>query len=297
MAHHGHSLFEDARVLAVIAGITRRRPNFFTTAAWHTIPWQSSPRNGYDKLIDIMITLPQVLQSQDALSQKLTNLETYEDRFTALTEGQDHIHRCIRIGEALREWEQDTLLACLDQSSVSSQNYAGPVTVLEICKNHGYGFFHVCMQFWVASLIVYATTWVSYRNITLAIRPDQVPSLPAWMRLPDIPEYMNTRLIASNIVACVPHYFEETAGFWGPQCATFPMGTALHYYAATGGLDSEEMNQLRRLLDRAKVGDVACNFLKSIANTADSVKGDPTKPQEHKKMATSWYGMDAIRQD
>jgi len=42
------------------------------------------------------------------------------------------------------------------------------------------------------------------------------------------------------------------------------------------------------------VGDVAGNFLKSIASTADSAKGDPTKPQEHKKMATSWYGMDAV---
>ena len=281
----------------MIAAITRRKPNFFTTAAWHTIPWQSSPRNRYDKLIDIMIALPELLQSQDALSQKLAHLGTNEDRFTALTEGQNHIHRCIRIGESLREWEQDTLLACLEQSFISTQDYAGPVTLLEICKNHGYGFFNACMQFWVTSLILYATTWVSYRNITLAIRPDQLPSLPAWMRLPDIPEYMSPRVVASNIVTCAPHYFAPNAGFWGAQCAAFPMGTALHYYAATGGLESEEMNHLRRLFDRAKLGDVTSNFLKSIANTADSAKGDPAKPQEHKKMATSWYGMEAIRRD
>jgi hypothetical protein len=117
------------------------------------------------------------------------------------------------------------------------------------------------------------------------------------MRLPDIPEWMNPRLMASNIVSSAPHYFEPNAGFWGAQAASFPIGSALHYYAATGGVESEEMNQLRRLLDRAKLGGVTGNFLKSIANIADSAKGDPRKNEEHTKMATSWYGIDAIRRD
>ena len=281
----------------MIAAITRRKPNFFTHPAWHTVPWRTSPRNIHSKLVDIMITLPDLLRSQDILSQQLTRLKTDSDRFAALTNGQIHINRCIRIGESLREWEQNTLLACVEQSAISEENYAGPLTILEVCKTHGYGFFNICMQFYVSCLILYATTWVSYRTVALAVRPDQLPSLPSWMRLPDIPEWMNPRTAASNIVSCVPHYFEPEAGFWGAQSASFSLGAALHYYAATGGLESEEMNQLRRLFYQAKLGGVTSNFVKSMANTADTAKGDPTKPQEHRKMATSWFGMDSLRRD
>jgi hypothetical protein len=223
----------------------------------------------------------------------MARLKTNNDRFDALTDGQNHINRCIQIGESLRDWE----LECLEQSDLCTTNYPGPVTLLEICKTHGYGFFNICMQFWVSCLLLYATTWVSYRNITLGVHPDQLPSLPAWMRLPDIPEWMNPRLMASNIVSCAPYYFERDAGFWGPQSASFPMGAALHYLAATGGAESEEINQLKRLMKHSKLGGVTGNFLQSIANTADSTKGDPREREQHVKMATSWYGMNAIRRD
>lgn len=296
VADHGHSLFEDARSLAVIAGMTLRKPNFFTNLAWHTIPWETSPRNLHDTLCDVMIALPDLLQSQDRLLQTLVHSGSNRDRFTIITEGQNHINRCIRIGESLREWEQSALLACLEESSIGTQNYAGPVTLLEVCKNHGYGFFHMSMQYWVACVVLHSTAWVTYRSVILAARPDQPPSLPAWMRLPDIPEWMNPRLAASNIVTCAPHYFVDDAGFWGAQSATFPLGAAMHYYAATGDQDSEQTAQLHRLLKQTRLGSVTSEFLRSIANTGDSVKGDPAKREEHRRMATSWYGMDAIEE-
>ena len=295
VSEHGHALFEDARLLAVIAGMTRRKSNFFTETAWHTIPWTSSPRSLHDKLVDVMITLPRLLQSQDDLTQILESIETDKDRFEGLTEGQKHLARCIRIEESLREWERTAVQICLEQSVNPATNFTGPVTLLDVCKNHGYGFFNVCMQFWVATLLLYATTWISYRKVMLAIQPDQIPSLPTWMRLPDIPEWMNPRPLASNIAACAPHYFSPNAGFWGAQCASLPVGAALHYYAATGGSDSEEMAQLRRLFDQANLGEVTSNFLKSIANTGNSAQGDPSKSQDHQRMATSWYGVDGIR--
>ena len=294
VSHHGHSLFEDSRFLAVIAAMTKRKPNFFTDIAWHTIPWESSPRNLHDRLCDVMIALPDLLQNQDKLSQRLAVSETNRDRFAILTDGQNHLNRCIRIGESFREWEQRALLACSDEPS-TSQNYGGPLTLLEVCKEHGYGFFNVCMQYWVGCMVLYASSWVTFRSVMLAARPDQPPSLPEWIKLPDIPEWMNPRLVALNIVACAPHYFADNAGFWGAQAACFPMGAALHYYAATGGQDSEEIEQLRKLFRQQRLGGVTREFLRSIANTSDAAKGDPAKREEHTPMATSWYGMGAIQ--
>lgn len=289
VSYHGHSLFETVRVQAAIAGITLRKPNSVTKLAWHTVPWQTPARNMHDKLVDIMIALPDLLQGQDEILQRAANVETDQDRFTILTDGQNHIRRCIRIGESLREWEQEALMASLGQSPLDLQNYTGPLTLLEVCKNHGYGFFHDSMQYWVSCVVVYCATWLSYRGVTLAARPNDPPSLPAWIKLPDVPEWMNPRLVASNIVTCAPHYFEERAGFWGAQFAQFPIGATLHYYAATGAQNSEEIGQLRRLMGQAKLGSVTNEFLRSIANTGD-VKGDPARPEEHVKMATSWFG-------
>ena len=293
VSHHGHSLFEDARSSAVIAGITLRKPNFFTSIAWYTIPFETSPRNLHDKLCDIMITLPDLLQSQDRLSPRLVSPQTNDERYATLTEGQNHITRCIRVGEALRGWEQSVLLAC---QAENSQSIAGPQTLRDVCKNHGHGFFNLSMQYWVACIILYSATWTSYRTVTLAARPDQAPSMPGWLKLPDIPEWMNPHPPAANIVACAPHYFDENGGFWGAQAATFPMGAALHFYAATGRQNSEEMAQLKGLFNRPKLGGVTSEFLRSIANTGSTKKGDPAQREEHNKMASSWFGMDAIQE-
>ena len=72
------------------------------------------------------------------------------------------------------------------------------------------------------------------------------------------------------------------------------MGAALHFYAATGKVDSEEMRQIRYIFDTAKLGKVTGDFLRSIANTADSEKGDPKDRRQHTTMAQSWYGTNQV---
>lgn len=74
--------------------------------------------------------------------------------------------------------------------------------------------------------------------------------------------------------------------------APFPMGAALHYYAATGGMESPEMDLMRMILnDRGRAG-VTNMFLRSIANIGDRVKGDPRQRDQHVRMASSWFGID-----
>ncbi|KAK3722504.1 hypothetical protein LTR37_002496 [Vermiconidia calcicola] len=288
VSHHGKTLFEDVRVTAVISAIMKRRPNFFTSREWHTIPWQASTRSLHDELCDLMIALPDLLHSQDKLSERFSDSTTNRDRFEILTEGQNLINRCIRLGESLREWEQKALLACVSGPAIPLRNLTGPPTLLEICRDHGYFFFNIVMQYWASCVILYGATWVIYRSVSVEARPDQPPSLPAWIRLRDIPEWTNPRIAASNIVSCVPHFFAPNAGYWGAQSAAFPMGAALHFYAATGG--EEEVRRLKQLFKEASLGCVTSGFLRSVSNTADTHRGDPAKDDEHRQMAVSWFG-------
>ena len=296
VADHGHTLFEEARLLAVISGMTLRKPNFFTTAEWHTIPWETSPRTIRDELCDIMIALPEMLLKQDQLSQKLAHLDSNQDRFASLTEAQEHISRCNLIAQSLREWEQRTLSTCIDQVS-AREIYAGPVSLLEVCKNHGYSFFNMVMQFWVTSLVLYTSTWIAYQNTAFAAKIQDPTSFPTLMKLPEIPAWMNPRPIAANLTKCMPHYFAEEAGYWGAQSSTFALGAALHYYAATGGLESTEMRELCSVMKDKKLGMVAGGFLRSMANSMDSIQGDTSNREEHRSMASSWFGTDIFERE
>ena len=259
------------------------------------IPWESSPRNLSDELCDLMIVVPGLLQRQDVLCQKITNMETYSDRYVIVTEGQEYINRCINLGRAFHEWEQKALQTCVQRFTVASTSPAGPLTLLDICRDCGYGFFNTIMYYWVGCVILYSTTWVVYRSIGSAVRPEQSPSLPTWLRLPEIPQWMNPRHMAANVVTCAPHFFAPEAGFWGAQSASFPVGVALHYYAATGGMDAEAMDRLRELLADASRGRVAGDFLRSLAYDSDAAKRDPRDRQLHGSMASSWYGTDRLQ--
>lgn len=163
VSYHGHTLFEDARLSGVIAAISLRKPNFFSTLAWHTIPWETSPRNLRDELVDIMVALPDIFQTQDRMAAQILSLESNRDRFAILTAGQSFLNRCIAVGEALRQWELKALTGCIEKST--PQNYPGPITILEVCKDHGFGFFHTTMQYWTTCLLLYTTTWVSTQTL------------------------------------------------------------------------------------------------------------------------------------
>lgn len=241
-----------------------------------------------------MIALPDLLRTQDELKGRLTHLESNSDRFMILSDGQSHLNRCIAIGESLRQWEQKALAACTSVTAMPPEHFAGPLTLLEVCKDHGYGFFHVVMQYWTTCIALFTTAWITYRSVTTCMPAGTDQPFSPWIRLPEVPAWMNPRPIAANIVTCAPHYFTDDARFWGAHNASFSMGAAMHYYAATGGQHSEEIGQLRSLCSQARLGAVTGEFLRSIANTADTAKGDCRDREEHKIMATSWYGMDVL---
>ena len=107
-----------------------------------------------DQLLDSMVALPDLLAKQDALFQRLKSLETNSDLFSVLTEAQDHLNRSFLVATSLRDWEQRVLALCMAESGPFSENFAGPITLLEVCKEYGYGFFHMIMVYWAACSVL-----------------------------------------------------------------------------------------------------------------------------------------------
>jgi len=290
VAAHGHALFEEARLSAVIAAITRRKPNFLSGAAWYTIPWTTSPRTLRDELVDIMLALPEMLHKQDVLLQRRQGLTTTQELYECLVEGQELINRGVFIATSLRKWEHKVLEQCLADVATQNTSLSGPPTLLEICKDHGYGLFHGIMQYWAICIVLFGSTWVAQGRVTTAAEGFLSQDLPALVQVPDIPSWMDPRNAASNIAMNAQHYFRKEAGLWGPVSATFPMGCALYFYSATGSQDSYEAAQLRGALAKGRTGDMASEYLRSMANYTDTEHGDTKVRTEYESMAKSWFG-------
>ncbi|TKA80739.1 hypothetical protein B0A55_02702 [Friedmanniomyces simplex] len=167
-------------------------------------------------------------------------------------------------GTSLREWEERALKRCGE--AAQQQKTLVPPSLVGVFKNHGFGYFHLVMQYWLVD--------------------------PEETRYPQIPD---PQPYAASIAQNCSHYFESDAGLLGAQCASTPMGGALHYYAATGQHDSLEMVEMRRVFREYKLASFTSEFLRSAA-TANPVplgmQGDVRNKTEHVRIAANWFGVD-----
>ena len=296
VSDHGHVLFEDCRSNAVLAGIIMRKPNLFTNLEWHNVPWAQTPRHLRDELFDIMITLPDLLEKTDQVLAVVGDAVSMSDRYNALVRARDHISRCLQIADFLRQWEERTIAVCLSEASELYENEVGPVNLFAVCNNHGFGFFHMVIQYWTACILVWASTWIIYRKVRSALQPDEPPSLPAWVKPPQVPGWMNPTIPASHIVKTAAKYFSPEAGYWGAQTSAWTLGVTMHYYASIGMVNSDEMNHLRSLIHIPKVGQMAGQWLRSMANLSSSTKFDPGNRPVYEDVASAWFGTDKLRE-
>lgn len=271
-----------------------RKPNAFTNLDWHNVPWDQSPRHLRDELYDIVITLPDLLQRNDQLLEVIEDVSSVSDRYHALVKARDHMSHCLQIADALQQWEQRVLRACLDEAWELYSDVAGPIHLFTVCNHHGFGFFHMVVESWTTNILVWASTWIAYRKVQSALQPDQQPSLPTWVKPPQIPEWMNPIVPASYIVKSAAKYFSPEAGYWGSQMSIWSLGVTMHYYASIGMVGSDEMQHLRALIHIPKYGQLAAQWLRSMANLNSSVKCDPGNQPQYEKVAAAWFGTDKL---
>ncbi|KAF2725785.1 hypothetical protein K431DRAFT_208076, partial [Polychaeton citri CBS 116435] len=278
-----HALFIDARANATITGIVLRKPKFFSSLDWHTIPWEESGRDLRDELYDIAIALPGILHSFDQLK---VNRQHSRD---PAAEADRILQRCIRVGERFRAWDAKALAAC--HAALLQAPALEVPTLLEACTAFDYGFAHTVMVFWGFSLLLHSTAWLEARDFPTG--PPECSRGRQQHAPTTLPPWFDPRPYAANIARCAHHFFRPEAGLWGAQVVAFPMGAALHYYAVSpGGLASVEMGYLRAVLRELKHGNVTGGFLRSIATVGARGKGegdDCKRETDHRNLAKAWY--------
>lgn len=69
---------------------------------------------------------------------------------------------------------------------------------------------------------------------------------------------------------------------------------AMHYYGSIGMVDSNEMDHLRSLIHLPKVGQMAGQWLRSMANVNSGVDVDPGDRNAYAGIASTWFGTDKL---
>ncbi|KAF2172354.1 hypothetical protein M409DRAFT_50068 [Zasmidium cellare ATCC 36951] len=283
---YGHDLYTDARFAATSSGITQKRPaNFFSSSAWTTVPWTKHSKTLRDELLDLMAGLPGILHQQEALYAEVSNATDGATMTKVIKDGVDVLKQCISLGARLQTWEEKTMDLARE---ARGENENDTLTLFHISKDHGFAFFHLITQFWTVCLILHGPTWLTYWKLLHVAQSTTFPATKDLSQI-DIPFWMNPQPFASNISHQASHFFSEEAGLWGSSTASFPMGAALHYYAATGGFKTPEMRMLKAALGSSPKANMVSGFLRSMASSAAPQGGDPKIPVQHEKMATSWF--------
>jgi hypothetical protein len=143
-------------------------------------------------------------------------------------------------------------------------------------------------DYWTTCLLLFATSRVLHQKIADAYQYVELTYMTSWVTLPELPSWMNPRPMATNISLCAAHYFEDDAGYWGAAAACFSVGALSHFCAARGLQQSPEMESVQHVFMDKKLGGLTKHFLRSMANTPNTLKGDTLQKDQYKRMANSW---------
>jgi hypothetical protein len=287
VSEHGFALFAHARPSIALAGITRRHRAPLCSQQWLQVPWsgQRRKRTLKDKLVDVTLAAAGALEQLD---------QCYNGSKTDDQRSDKAVQACAAPIQWLRAWEIEALRLHSDGSS----------NLPDVCADHGFGFYHLIMQFWAVSLLISARCrpfidrYIERSDASTG-RPPASQALASLVPDP--------QKCAINIATHAHHYFSSTTGLVGPQHASFPLGAALHYFAAIGqkaditrdaAVGDETASSTVRAIqglqglfrndERAKsTGE----FLRSMAPdpAPAKLKGDTNDIRQHERMAKEWF--------
>ncbi|KAK4889104.1 ccr4 associated factor [Elasticomyces elasticus] len=243
---HSRALFLDAR----ITGIKKRKAAVLSSGKWRDVPWKHCPRDLRDELMDVYADLAEQLEEQDEFAQRVVMKHRSNEPVLLSKQADEIFNRCMETGASLLRWESHALRRCAE----ANESISISPRLEDNCCAHGFGFFHLVMQYWAACIIGYS------RARALV---DEMPTGGSCRsHIPD------PRIFASAIARHCSRYFEPESGLLGPRGATVPMGVALQYYHATGQEESPEMEEMGRVFRECKLAFMTCEWLRS-AEAAD----------------------------
>lgn len=189
-------------------------------------------------MIDILVDLPTILERLDSLNGC-----------------EDGDQKSILQAELLY------LVRTVQQELESWKIRAGglmefrPLGVDEAIDMVDVGFAQMTLYYWTAYLLI---------STVLA----RLPLSEIDPTLYTIHPFVDANRYASIIADSMPYFYCKSAGIWTAHVASFPLGMAFKYYAATGQKAGEAYQKLSNTLDTSSQGKAMRYWLSSVERFA-----------------------------
>jgi hypothetical protein len=260
----GVDLYDGVRLPAVIQGLSKRQPNAFAQLAWR-LP----SLNMRDKLYELINPVPELLRDLDLWHAFEIQVEDYTTSRQHVTRGIALLHKTLDVCHDLQAWEAQILMLCHKRESSSANNTEpedsfsgqarGRITLYDVCRHHGHGFFSTCTQYWTMCNILYSSLMKFHQQFQAFLDKWTVGEV-----IPALPEWVSPELPALNIAQVAGHFFNPGMGLWAAHAAVFPISTALWHFAKTGRRDSPAFKTMTQAFTTNKTGIIMRDFLNAI---------------------------------
>ncbi|KAL8996794.1 MAG: hypothetical protein Q9169_003763 [Polycauliona sp. 2 TL-2023] len=245
-------LFTDSRCSAkqIITAIVNRKPNFFATDSWRTLPFDDKPKDVSDELHDIMATLPILLKEFD-LIQACQDNEVAHQRCLRL------FHQCRATDHMLRNWVED--LGSRLPSPLPSVIRTPPeqdCTAEQDCFS-----FEMKDHMLAITLALYWTTCMILHGLIDMLRSSGIANIPT-----RLPEHIDAHRSATSVSRSIGYFIRPEMGIWGVQLISFPLGAAFMYFLTSNDFNAgEERERLQASIETmSQMGLSIGTFLTSL---------------------------------
>jgi hypothetical protein len=218
--HDAHHPFLASRINTVYAAILQRQSTYLATEEWMTIPWETTPRTYFDRLVDMSVQIPGLLERFDLVRDRKSDVG--HELLKILDE-------CTTLQHMMNRWKDGTRPGALPQQV----KHEGP-------SDDGYPF---ATDLWFGNhLFVHARLVYYTSSLTLAQTVEEVlqvlyardKKLSLTTDFDTLSQLFEARKHARNICRTVPYCLQPQMGALGPGIILFPANVAFAYYRRIG---------------------------------------------------------------
>ncbi|OQV03760.1 hypothetical protein CLAIMM_08763 [Cladophialophora immunda] len=220
---NNHLLFVDSRLHLVYADIHRRKRSVFSSPAWKSVPWSLHPKGPRDKLLDILIEIPALLEDLESLLAGLSNEVARQALFRQQLE-----ERCWLYHSQLQTWSttsgSSTVTFVEDKISNGTHESSEP-------SSEHFAMAHLGLIYWATCNILHEVLWYVAGNGRAGL-----------------PACIDARLYCRKIVTLMPFLQRPAMGAFFLNIAGFPAAVAVGFLARQDppGEVSEERRKLQK---------------------------------------------------
>ena len=226
------SFSETEFLQQTIAACCARTRTPLAEPAWKTIPWSKFAKTPKDKLVDVFVDIPGLLEDADRLRENPTD-QLYQRLMADYK----------RIDVELISWLQNQAPA-EHLRSLQAKGYTNPTA-------EDLAVVQIMSLSWAMSILAYSTMLLAG-----TLNPSSAPPR-------HFPPHTNPRQYCNFIADIVEVLLQPEAGIFGVQAVPFPVGTALEYLVSTEGYGSDTSKKLVGYFTQKGLGASIGSFIMS----------------------------------